>query len=149
VRERERFRPAVLGVIAVGGAIGATARYGLGEALPVAAGRIPWTTFAINVSGAFVLGVLLTFVLERWPPTQYVRPFGAIGVLGAFTTFSTFSVESDVLIKDGHVATAIAYDVMSLVIGLGAAYLGIVVGRMWPPPERRPYPDYVEDAEDA
>jgi CrcB protein len=115
----------------------------------VQAGRIPWTTLAINVSGAFVLGVLLTFVLERWPPTQYVRPFGAIGVLGAFTTFSTFAVESDVLIKDGHVGTAVAYDVMSLALGLVAAYLGIAFGRAWPPAERRPYPDFVEDAEDA
>lgn len=147
--EGHRFRPAVLAAIAAGGALGATARYGLGVAFPVVSGRIPWTTLAINVSGAFVLGVLLTFVLERWPPTQYVRPFGAIGVLGAFTTFSTFSVESDVLIKDGHVATAIAYDALSLVLGLSAAYLGIVVGRAWPPAERGPYPDYVETAEDA
>jgi fluoride exporter len=146
---KPEFRPAILGAIAAGGALGATARFALSEAFTTKTGALPWTTLAINVSGAFVLGVLLTFVLERWPPTHYVRPFGAIGVLGAFTTFSTFAVESDVLVKDGHVGTAIAYDVLSLVVGIGAAYAGIVVGRAWPPAERPPYPEYVEDVEDA
>jgi len=119
----------------------------------VHAGRIPWTTFGINVSGAFVLGVLLTMllerrVLERWPLVPFVRPFGAIGVLGAFTTFSTFAVESDVLIKDGHVGTAIAYDVMSLVMGIGAAFLGIAVGRACPGVRGTPV-EYEHGVEDA
>ena len=143
----------MLGAVAVGGSLGATGRYALGEAFPVQAGRIPWTTLAINVSGAFVLGMLLIVlverrVLERWALTQYVRSFGAIGVLGAFTTFSTFAVESDLLIKDGHAGTAIAYDLLSLTLGLGAAYLGIVVGRLWPGIRRRTahYEQGVEDA---
>lgn len=148
-----RFRLSVLGVIAAGGAVGASARYALGEAFPVQAGRIPWTTLAINVSGAFVLGMLLTVlserrVLERLPLARYVRPFAAIGVLGAFTTFSTFAVESDLLIKDGHAGAAIAYDLLSLVLGLGAAYLGIVVGRLWRGIRRRTahYEQGLEDA---
>jgi CrcB protein len=79
-----------------------------------------------------VLGVLLTFVLERWPPTRYVRPFLAIGVLGAFTTWSTLAVETDLLVKDGYAARAAVYIVASIVAGLVGAYLGIVTGRAWP-----------------
>jgi CrcB protein len=93
---------------------------------------MPWATLAVNLSGSFAIGVLLTFVLERWPPTRYVRPFAAIGCLGAFTTFSTFAVESDLLIKEGRVGIAIGYGVASVAGGLVAAYLGIVVGRAWP-----------------
>jgi fluoride exporter len=84
------------------------------------------------VSGSFLLGLLLTVVLERWPPTRYVRPFLAIGVLGAYTTFSTFSVEADLLIRNGHAALGIAYVLASLAAGGAAVYLGIVAGRLRP-----------------
>jgi CrcB protein len=79
-----------------------------------------------------VLGLLLTFVIERWPPTRYVRPFAAIGFLGAYTTFSTYMVETDLLVKDGNAAVALTYVVASLLAGLVAVYLGIVIGRLWP-----------------
>ena len=134
---RVRPRPAVLAAVGAGGALGAPLRYGLNTAFPVVAGQIPWITFAINVSGAFVLGVLLIFVLERWPPTRYVRPFLAIGFLGAYTTFSTFAVESDLLVKDGHVGIAILYGGLSLIAGILAAFLGIVAARAWPGIGRR------------
>ena len=129
---RARLRPAILVAVGAGGALGAPLRYELSRAFPVAAGQVPWITFAVNISGAFVLGVLLTFVLERWPPTRYVRPFLAIGFLGAYTTFSTFAVESDLLVKDGHVGIAALYTGLSLVAGTVAAFLGIVGGRAWP-----------------
>ena len=88
------------------------------------------------MSGSFLLGLVLTFVLERWPPTRYVRPFLAIGVLGAYTTFSTYSVETDLLFRDGHVALGLAYALGSLAAGGVAVYLGIVAGRLWPPLRR-------------
>src|SRR5207253_1782620 len=94
-------RPAILVAIAAGGALGSPARYAVSRIVPVAASGFPWSTFVINVSGSLVLGALLTIVIERWPPTRYVRPFAAIGFLGAYTTFSTFMVEADVLTKDG------------------------------------------------
>ena len=129
---RVRLQPAVLAAVAAGGALGAPVRYELGIAFPVIAGQFPVITFAINVSGAFVLGALLTLVLERWPPTRYARPFLAIGFLGAYTTFSTFAVESDLLAKDGHIGVTVLYDVLSLVAGLVAAFVGIVAVRAWP-----------------
>jgi fluoride exporter len=118
--------------VALGGALGAPTRYELSERFSAAAGSFPWATFCINVSGSFLLGLLLTVVLERWPPTRYVRPFLAIGVLGAYTTFSTFSVEADLLIRNGHAALSIAYVSASLAAGGAAVYLGIVAGRLRP-----------------
>src|SRR5207344_1211912 len=79
----------VLAVIAVGGMLGATARFKVAEALPTVPGRFPWATFWTNMSGSFLLGFLLIVLLERFPPTRYVRPFLATGILGAYTTMST------------------------------------------------------------
>jgi CrcB protein len=118
--------------VALGGALGAPARYELSERFSAATGSFPWATFCINVSGSFLLGLLLTVVLERWPPTRYVRPFLAIGVLGAYTTFSTYSVEADLLIRNGHAAIGITYVLASLAAGGAAVYLGIVAGRLRP-----------------
>jgi CrcB protein len=134
---RRNLHPWLLVTIALGGALGTALRYELTRAFATETDGVPWTTFAINVSGSFALGVLLTFVLERWPPTRHVRPFLAIGFLGAYTTFSTFAVESDLLVKRGHVGVAVVYDLVSLVVGVGAAYLGIVAGRAWPGIGRR------------
>jgi len=122
----------VVVAVALGGALGASARYALSERFPAATRSFPWATFCINVSGSFVLGLVLTFVLERWPPTRYVRPFVAIGVLGAYTTFSTFSVETDLLIRNGHAMVGLVYVLASLVAGGASVYLGIVAGRLWP-----------------
>jgi CrcB protein len=131
-RPHPRPRPTIILAIAAGGALGAMARYELGERFAVAAGSFPWVTLGVNASGSFLLGLLLTFVLERWPPTQYVRPFVAIGVLGTYTTFSTYSVEADLLFKDGHVAVGVAYVLGSVAAAGLAVYLGIVVARLWP-----------------
>ena len=124
-----RADPRVLLAIAIGGMGGATARYELATALPTRAGGFPWATFWTNVSGSFVLGVLLVLLLERFPPNRYARPFLATGFLGAYTTFSTFSVETDLLVKDGHVGLAVLYVAASLVAGLTAAWLGIRLTR--------------------
>ena len=125
--------PKVVVAIALGAMPGAAARYGLSRLLPTPAGSFPWATFWTNVTGAFVLGVLLVLLLERFPPTRYARAFAGTGFLGAYTTFSTFSVEADVLVKDGHAATAGTYVVASLVVGLAAAWAAVVgTGLVWP-----------------
>ncbi len=118
----------------MGGALGTVARYAVSRALPGGVDSFPWATFWTNVSGAFVLGVLLTLVLERWPPTRFVRPFAATGFVGAYTTWSTFMVETDELLAHGHAATALAYVSASLVVGLVAVATGIALGRLWPVP---------------
>ena len=122
----------VIAVIALGGMLGATARFELARVLPVHAGRYPWATFWTNLSGSFVLGLLLVLLIERFPPTRYLRAFLATGVIGAYTTMSTFAVEVVVLVKDGHVGTGIAYMISSVFAGVGLSYLGVRIGRLTP-----------------
>jgi fluoride exporter len=127
-----RARPDVLAVVAMGGMLGATARYELARAMPTNARRFPWATFWTNTSGSFVLGFLLVVLIERFPPTRYVRPFLATGVLGAYTTMSTYAVETALLLKDGHAATALLYGLGSIGAGLFLAYAGIATARLIP-----------------
>ena len=123
----------MLAVIALGGMLGAAARYGLAQLLPTTAGRFPWATFVENLAGSFLLGALLVLILERFPPSRYLRPFLATGVLGAFTTMSTYQLETALLIKDGHRLTGAVYACSSLAAGLALAYAGIHAGRLTPP----------------
>ena len=106
-------------LIALAGAVGALARYGIG----VAAGPqpYPWATLGINVAGSFLLGGLLT-VAPRLPEPLSVAL--AVGLLGAFTTFSTFSAETLVLLRTGHIVAAMSYATASVVLGLAGAAFG-------------------------
>ncbi len=131
-----RAQPGVLLAIAAGGALGAPARYEISQLIHVAKDSFPLATFWTNVSGAFVLGLFLTLVVERFPPSRYPRPFFAVGFLGAFTTFSTMAVETVTLIKDGHAVLGVGYICLSMVAGLFVAYAGIILGRLIPVAER-------------
>jgi len=124
--------------VAVGGALGAPARYGISLAVHITPGTFPWGTFWTNISGSFALGLVLAFLLERFPPTRYLRPFVATGFLGAYTTYSTFAVETDLLVHNGHAAVAAAYIAASLVGGFGAVWIGLSAGRAVPVRRRRP-----------
>jgi CrcB protein len=133
-----RVDPRVLAAIAAGGALGGPARYAIARALPTASGSFPWATFWTNVSGAFVLGLVLVFLLERFRPSRYLRAFLGTGVCGAYTTFSTFSVETDLLVRDHRYLTAGAYVGASLLFGLVAVYVGMLLARLLPAhPSRR------------
>ena len=123
-----RIDARVLAAIAAGGALGAPARYAVSRIVHVAPNTFPWATFWTNVSGSFLLGLLVTVIVERVRPTKYLRPFAAVGFLGAYTTFSTFAVETDVLVKDGHTGIAVVYVVASIVAGVAAATAGIAAG---------------------
>ena len=108
-------------LIAIAGAAGASARYGIGVA--VGARSFPWSTLAINLIGSFALGLLAKVSLERdWTATQTL-PL-TVGFLGAFTTFSTFSVEAHTMLRDGRTLEAAAYVGLSVVGGLLAATAG-------------------------
>lgn len=127
-----RRRWLVLGAVALGGALGAPARYGISLAVTITPGSFPWGTFWTNVSGSFALGFVLAVLLERFPPTRYLRPFVATGFLGAYTTYSTFAAETDLLVRNGHVGVAAAYVGASLVGGFGAVWTGLSLGRRIP-----------------
>jgi CrcB protein len=130
-RHREPFRrhAPVLGVIALGGGLGAVARYGASLALPTPAGGFPWGTFAVNVTGCLLIGVLVVLVTEVRTAHRLVRPFLGVGVLGGFTTFSTHVVEVLDLLRPGTVVTAYAYLVATLVAALLAVAAGTRVTR--------------------
>jgi CrcB protein len=117
-----------MAALALGGALGTLARFGVERAAPPAAGGFPWATFTVNVTGSFVLGVVVALVLSRWPGDRYLRPFAAVGFCGGFTTFSTLMVEIDQRVGHGHTAVAVAYLTATLLAGLGAAVAGIAVG---------------------
>lgn len=119
----------LLAVIAVGGFAGGLARYEIGLAAPTAHGTFPVATFAINVSGSFILALLVVLVLEVLPPTTYVRPLLGVGFCGAFTTFSTWMVGADQLFSTGHPEAAVGYLCASVAAGLAATSLGLTVGR--------------------
>src|SRR4051794_36702976 len=131
----ERIPPGTVMAIAAGGALGAPARYGVARLIHVAPGSFPWATFCTNVSGAFALGLLLMAASGPVRINRRFVPFAATGFLGAYTTFSTFSVETDLLVKDGHLGVALVYVTVTVAAGLGAASLGVVSARrMWPAP---------------
>jgi len=116
--------------IALAGAVGALARYGLeGYVSRRAPGAFPWGTFAVNVSGAFVLGFIFTVMTEQFSVAPWIRGAVTIGFLGAYTTFSTLSFETYRLAEDGALGIAAANALGSLAAGLGAVYLGVVAGR--------------------
>ncbi|MEE8429258.1 MAG: fluoride efflux transporter CrcB [Gammaproteobacteria bacterium] len=116
--------------IAAGGALGALLRYWVSNGVHLFFGRgFPYGTLVVNAVGSLLMGYLYITLLERWSAGPAARAFLLIGLLGAFTTFSTFSMETLNLIESGHVTKAVLNVVLSVVICLGAAALGILGGR--------------------
>jgi CrcB protein len=113
-------------LVAVAGAIGALVRYRIGIAV---GGRcFPWPTLGINISGCFVLALVLACPgAARWSSAATTAL--AVGLLGAYTTFSTFGYETLTLLRTGRTAAAGSYVVLSLVGGLAATALGYAAGR--------------------
>jgi CrcB protein len=113
-------------LVGIAGAAGALTRYALAVAIGVRS--FPWATLAINLTGSFVLGLLLTVGIERqWSETTIV-PL-AVGFLGAYTTFSTFSYETFTLMRGDRVPAALVYIGVSVAGGLAAAAAGYLVAR--------------------
>jgi fluoride exporter len=141
-----RRRGPTYAVIALGGFAGGNARYALGLVWPEQPGAFPWTTFGINVSGAFVLALLLVLILEAWQAPTWLRPLVATGFLGAFTTFSSVAFALDRFAAAGQWLLFCAYMVFSVLAGLAAASFGILMGRSWVAARtRRSVPDATDE----
>ncbi|GAB7102172.1 hypothetical protein JCM4814A_04860 [Streptomyces phaeofaciens JCM 4814] len=119
----------VVAVVAVGGAIGAAARYAAALWWPTPAGGFPWTTFWVNVVGCAVIGVFLVVITEAVAAHRLVRPFFGTGVLGGFTTFSTYAVDIQRLADAGRTAAALAYLTVTLCAALAAVALAATATR--------------------
>jgi len=119
--------PIVIG-IAVAGALGALARYGLDEAIGRRTGAFPWGIFVVNVTGAFLIGFMVEALEPRFEDS-WVRAAVVTGFLGAYTTFSTFSIDTYRLASERELALAAVNVAGSCAAGLFALYVGIVLAR--------------------
>lgn len=117
-------------VIGIGGFVGAIARYVLAVWIGQRWGRsFPLGTFVINVSGSFLIGLLMTLMAERFTGNPQWRLLLVVGFLGAYTTFSTFEYETGALLKDGEWLLAAANVAGSVVLGFAALKLGEVIAK--------------------
>ena len=117
-------------MVALGGAVGAVSRYGVDRAvMGIVGGPTVLGTFAVNITGSFLLGLFIAFTAERtgWMPES--RLFIAVGILGSYTTFSTLTIASLQLFQGGEVTRGLLNIFGSIAVGLLAAFLGLLVGR--------------------
>ena len=116
--------------VALGGALGASARYLIDQAIEQRSFSIfPWATFTINVTGCFLIGVIAAALVDRHHLPAWIRIGLVVGVIGGYTTFSTFAQETLSLIDANDAAVALAYGVGSIAVGIAAVYAGQLVGR--------------------
>ncbi|MCS0601190.1 fluoride efflux transporter CrcB [Streptomyces sp. LP11] len=128
-RQSWRAQGPIVAVVALGGAIGASVRYGAGLLWPTASGAFPWTTLWVNVVGCAVIGAFMVLITDVWAAHRLVRPFFGTGVLGGFTTFSTYALDIQRLVDGGHPRTGLAYLAATLCAALAAVWLAATVTR--------------------
>jgi fluoride exporter len=136
---RWRVELPVVGAVAAGGALGATARYGAALLWPTPEGAFPWTTFTVNASGCALLGVLMVLLtetpveperpVEAVAPHPLLRPFLGTGVCGGFTTFSTYGLETQRLLSAGDPTRGLLYLGATVLTALAAVGAGVAATR--------------------
>jgi CrcB protein len=118
-----------IAAIFAGGAVGALGRAGVAEALPHSSAQWPWSTFLVNILGAFLLGYFATRLQERLPLTRYRRPLLGTGLCGALTTFSTMQVELLKMLDAHAYGLAAGYAAGSIAAGLVAVWAATSITR--------------------
>ncbi len=117
--------------VAIGGALGALSRYIVDRYIEAREfGVFPWATFTINVSGCFLVGLVIAALVDRHEAPAWLRVGLVMGVLGGYTTFSTFSQETFDLLDEGRIATGMTYAVGSVTLGVLGVLFGSRLGRM-------------------
>jgi len=142
---RRELRPSawpVLASISAGGVVGASGRYALSEAFPHPPGGFAWSTFAVNVYGCLLIGVLMALITRVRAGQRLLRPLLGVGVLGGFTTFSTYVVDIQQATAVGAAGTGLLYAAATLVAALvavwaGSTITGWAVGRRARPRHRK------------
>lgn len=115
-------------LVAAGGALGAMARYGAGlVTLSLGWSAFPWATLGVNILGGLAMGVLAGWLGEGGG--HELRLLLGVGVLGGFTTFSAFSLDTVRLIESNQLAAAAAYVLASVIVSIGACWLGLMATR--------------------
>lgn len=113
--------------VALGGAIGATARYATYRMLALHGPGFPVATVVVNVAGSLLMGLLAALMAHRW--NNHYAPLLLTGVLGGFTTFSAFSLDALTLWERGQTGAAAIYVVGSVLLSLIAVIAGLAMGR--------------------
>ena len=121
-----------LSLIAIGGATGALARYGVSRYFIATFGSsaAPIATLITNVIGSFLIGLAYVYLVERQLLPTHITQALTVGLLGAFTTFSTFSIEIFHFFTTGRVVLGLGYLLSSIILGLTAVSLGIILARL-------------------
>ena len=128
-RERARVLGPVIAVVALGGSMGAAARYGASLRWPTARAGFPWTTLTVNAVGCAVIGVFMVVISEVRAAHRLVRAFFGTGVLGGFTTFSTYAVDIQHLVSIGRARSGAVYLGLTLLAALAAVWSAVWVTR--------------------
>ena len=116
--------------VAVGGALGAMARYAVSTLLfDAASHRFPYATLTVNVLGSFIMGILFVVIVEKAVLPPEMRSILMVGFLGAFTTFSTFSLDALGLWQNGHVVLALVYALGTVCLCLAAITVAVWLTR--------------------
>lgn len=116
--------------VALGGALGSTARYLSMVLIGQAAGMgFPWGTLFVNIAGSAVMGVLAELGALVWQPSQDLRVFLTVGILGGFTTFSTFSLDVALLVERHSWPMAALYVALSVTLSVGALFAAMAAVR--------------------
>lgn len=117
--------------IGVGAAIGANARYVIGQLVTRQFGAdFPFGTLMINITGSFLIGVIFTLLSERFLVDVHWRLLLVVGVLGGYTTFSTFSYETIAMLQIGRWIPAFVYVSASVLLSLIGCYVGVLVAHL-------------------
>jgi CrcB protein len=128
-RRPRSWHPAVLAAIAAGGVLGAEARYGLSVLIPHQPGEWPMAVWLVNISGCFLIGILMVIITELTSPHRLVRPFLGVGILGGYTTFSTAMVDVQQMALAGHGGAALGYLIATVTAAVTATFAGVTLTR--------------------
>ncbi|MZR31169.1 fluoride efflux transporter CrcB [Sneathiella litorea] len=112
--------------VAMGGALGACARYGVAQVMLRQLGPgYPYGTLFVNIVGSFLIGVLIEIIALRWSPSPELRVFLVTGFLGGFTTFSAFSLDVALMVQKGETVSAASYVLMSVLLSVAGLFAGL------------------------
>ena len=115
--------------VGVGGGLGSLARYYLAGLLQPAGATFNWGIFLVNITGGFLMGLIVEASALKLNLSPELRSFLTVGILGGYTTFSTFSLDSVLLLQKGQYAQAAFYVIGSVVLSIGALFAGLGIVR--------------------